>query len=145
MKERDAHFRHILLYYFRKGKKASQAHKKLYAVYKNEALKERQCQNWFAKFRSGDFSLKNAQRSGRPIEVDETHIKAIIDTDRHSTTLEITEKLNVSHTCIQKNENCLAMSRSSIYGSLISLRKLIWRNVLTSAIRFRSATKLIHF
>ena len=102
MEEQDVHFRHILLYYFRKGKNASQAHKKLCAVYGNEALKERQCRNWFVRFRSGDFSLKNAQRSGRPIEVDETHIKAIIDSDRHSTTRDIAEKLNVSHTCIEK-------------------------------------------
>lgn len=102
MEEQDVHFRHILLYYFRKGKNASQAHKKLFAVYGNKALKERQCQNWFAKFRSYDFSLKNLQRSGRPVEVDETHIKAIIDSDRHSTTREIAKKLNVSHTCIQK-------------------------------------------
>ena len=28
-------------------------------VYGDEALKERQCQNWFDKFRSGDFSLKD--------------------------------------------------------------------------------------
>ncbi|EFN84366.1 Histone-lysine N-methyltransferase SETMAR, partial [Harpegnathos saltator] len=63
----------------------------------------RQCQNWFARFRSGDFSLKNAQRSGRPVEVDETRIKAIIDSDRHSTTRDIAEKLNLSHTCIEKN------------------------------------------
>ena len=102
MEEQDVHFRHILLYYFRKGKNASQAHKKLCAVYGNEALKERQCRNWFVRFRSGDFSLKNAQRSGRPIEVDETHIKATIDSDRHSTTRDIAEKLNVSHTCIEK-------------------------------------------
>ncbi|EFN89187.1 Histone-lysine N-methyltransferase SETMAR, partial [Harpegnathos saltator] len=88
---------------FRKGKNASQAHKKLCAVYGNEVLKERQCQNWFGRFHSGDFSLKNAQRSGRPVGVDETHIKAIIDSDRHSTTRDIAEKLNVSHTCIEKN------------------------------------------
>ncbi|EFN89183.1 Histone-lysine N-methyltransferase SETMAR, partial [Harpegnathos saltator] len=88
---------------FRKGKNASQAHKWLCALYGNEALKERQCQNWLARFRSGDFSLKNAQRSGRPVEVDETHIKAIIDSDRHSTTRDIAEKLNLSHTCIEKN------------------------------------------
>lgn len=92
MEKQDAHFRHILLYYFRKGKNASQAHKKLCAVCGNEALKERQCQNWFAKFCSGDISLKNAQRSGRPVEVDETHIKAIIDSDRHSTTRKIAEE-----------------------------------------------------
>ena len=73
MEEQDAHFRHILLYYFRKSKNASQAHKRLCAVYGNEALKERQCQNWFAKFRSGDFLLKNAQRSDCSVEVDEIH------------------------------------------------------------------------
>ena len=56
---------------------ASQKYKKLRAG--NEALKDRQCQTWFAKFHSGDFSLKNAQRSGHPVEVNEIHIKATTD------------------------------------------------------------------
>ena len=102
MEEQDARSRRILLYYFRKGMNTSQAHKKSCAVYGNEALKERQYENWFAKFRSANFSLKNAQRSDRPVEVDETRIKAIIDSDRHSTTSEIAEKLNVSRICIKK-------------------------------------------
>ena len=34
--------------------------KQLCTIYWNEALKQRQCQNWFGKFRS-DFSLKNVQ------------------------------------------------------------------------------------
>lgn len=102
MEKQNEHFRHILLFYFRKGRNASQAHKKLCAVYGDEALKERQCQNWFAKFRSGDFSLKDEQRSGRPVEVDDDQIKALIDADRHSTTREIAGKLDVSHTCIEK-------------------------------------------
>lgn len=79
MEKQDVHFPHILLYYFRKGKEKSQAQKKLCAVYGDEGLKERHCRNWFEKFRSGDFKLKNAKRSGCPVEVDETHIKAIID------------------------------------------------------------------
>ena len=54
----DRHFRHILLYYFRKGKNAVQAQKKLYDVYGERSLTERQCQNWFARFRSGDWTLK---------------------------------------------------------------------------------------
>ena len=40
MEEQNAHFRHILLYYFWKGRNTSQAYKKLFAVYGNEALKE---------------------------------------------------------------------------------------------------------
>ena len=103
MENQKEHYRHILLFYFRKGKNASQAHKKLCAVYDDEALKERQCQNWFDKFRSGDFSLKDEKRSGRPVEVDDDLIKAIIDSDRHSTTREIAEKLHVSHTCIENH------------------------------------------
>ena len=47
-------------------------------VYGEEALKDRQCWNWFDKFRSEDFSLKDEQRSSRPIEVDD-QIKAIIE------------------------------------------------------------------
>ena len=61
----DAHFRHILLYYFRKRKSAVQAWKNLYDVYSEKWLTERQCQNWFARFRSGNFDLKDAPRSGR--------------------------------------------------------------------------------
>ena len=79
MENQKEHYRHILLFYFRKEKNASQAHKKLCAVYGDEALKERLCQNWFNKFRSGDFSLKDEKRSDRPVKVDDDLIKAIID------------------------------------------------------------------
>ena len=37
----DCHFRHILLYYIRKGKNAVQARKKLYDVYGEKSLTER--------------------------------------------------------------------------------------------------------
>ena len=56
----DCHFRHILLYYFRKGKNAVQVRQNLYDVYSVKSLTERQCQNWFARFCSGDFHHKDA-------------------------------------------------------------------------------------
>ena len=59
----DGNFRHILLYYFRKGKNAVKAQKKLNDVYSEKSLTERQCQNWFARFHSGDFGLNDAPRS----------------------------------------------------------------------------------
>jgi len=89
------HFRHILLYYFRKGKNAERVAKKLRDVYGDEALKGRQCQNWFRKFRFVNFSLKDEPRSGRPNEVDDDQIKALIELDRHVTEREIGEKLNI--------------------------------------------------
>ena len=64
--------RHIFLFYFRKGNG-------------EEAPKDRQCRNWFDKFRSGDFSLKDEQRSDWPNVIDDDQIKAIIESDRHVT------------------------------------------------------------
>ena len=63
----EGHFRHILLFYFRKGKNAAQAHRKLCGVYDDECLTERQCQNWFVRFRSGNFYVKAEPRYGQPI------------------------------------------------------------------------------
>ena len=79
MECKNEHFRHILLPYFRKRKNVAQAAKKLRDVYYEEDLKDRQCRNWFDKFRSGNFSLKDEQHSGRPNEVDDDQIKAIIE------------------------------------------------------------------
>ena len=77
MECKNEHFRHILLFYFRKGKNAAQAAKKLRDGYGEEALKDRQCRNWFDKVHSGHFSLKDKQRSDGPNEVNDDQIKAI--------------------------------------------------------------------
>ena len=112
----DGHFRHILLYYFRKGKNALQARKKLYGVYGEKPLTERQCQNLFARFRSGDFDLKDAPRSGPPTEVVSDKIKAMIENNRPIKTQEIAEKLNISHACVE-----------SLLKQLVYINKLdIW-------------------
>lgn len=101
MECRNEHFRHILLFYFRRGKKAAEAHKDICEVYGVDCLTERTCQNWFKKFRSGNFSLKDDQRSGRSSGVDDDQMKAIIESDRHITVREIADRLNVSHTTIE--------------------------------------------
>ena len=64
-------------------------------MYGKEALKDRQYRNWFDKFRSDDFSPKDEQRSGRPNEVDDEQIKAIIESDRHLTVGESEEMLKI--------------------------------------------------
>ncbi|XP_069900069.1 uncharacterized protein [Globicephala melas] len=46
----------------RKGKNAAETQKKIYAVYGEGAMTEQ----WFVKFRAGDFLLNDAPLSGRP-------------------------------------------------------------------------------
>ena len=100
---KNKHFRHILLFYFRKGKKATEAHKEICEVYRVNCLTEPTCQNLFKNFRSGDFSLKDDQRSGRPSEVDDDSMKAKIESNRHITVRKIAKQLNVSHTTIENH------------------------------------------
>ncbi|EZA48928.1 Histone-lysine N-methyltransferase SETMAR [Ooceraea biroi] len=64
---------------------------------------QRQCQNWFTKFRSRDFNVKDAPRSGRPIEIDGDEIKALIDSNRRLTTREIAENLNISKASVENH------------------------------------------
>jgi len=93
-------------------------------VYGVNCITECTCQNWFKKFHSGDFSLKDDQRSGRSTEVDD-QIKAIIEEDRHITVREIAERLNVSHTTIENHLKCLGLLKSSILRVSHELKEIL--------------------
>ncbi|GFX06125.1 histone-lysine N-methyltransferase SETMAR [Trichonephila clavipes] len=56
--------------------------KKIADVYGEDVPTVLLCQNWLAKFRSGNFEAEDAPRSGRPVEVDKDKIKALIDANR---------------------------------------------------------------
>ena len=87
------HFRHIMLYYFKKGKNATETHKKICAVYGEGAVTDRTCQKWFSKFRAGGFSLDDAPRSGRPVEVDSDQIETGTENSQRCTTWETADML----------------------------------------------------
>jgi len=84
-----------MLFYFRKGKNVTQTRKK-YAMYGEDAVNERVCQNWFAKFRAGDMTCEDRKRSGRLLMVDGDQIKNLIESNPHYTTWEIAEIIDIS-------------------------------------------------
>ena len=82
MESDKQHFQHILRFYYRKGKNAVQVRKKLTDVCGKGVLTVSQCQNWFAKFRSRNFNVDEAPRSGRPFEADKNALKALVAANR---------------------------------------------------------------
>lgn len=109
MEGKNVYFRCISLFYFRKGKNASQTHKKICAVYGENAVSESVCRKWFQKFRCGDFDLQDAPRFGRPVTTDPDQIKALIDSDRHLTTTQIGHNLNIDHSTVSRHLRKLGM------------------------------------
>ncbi|GFU97202.1 histone-lysine N-methyltransferase SETMAR [Trichonephila clavipes] len=93
-----------------KGKNAVQARKKLTDVYGEGVLTVRQCQNWFAKFRSANFDVEVVPRSGRPVEADKDAIKALVDANRRITTREIGLRLNLSNSTVYDHLKGLELS-----------------------------------
>ena len=96
MEENMQHFLHIMIYYFKKGKNATEMQKKICAVYVENAVTDKKCQKWFAKFCAGDFSLDVAPQSGRPVKVDSDQIGTLIENNQRYTMWEIAVLLKVS-------------------------------------------------
>ena len=64
-------------------------------------MTDRTCQKWFAKFRAGDFSLDDAPRLGRPVEVDSDQIETLIENNQRFTTREIADIPKVSKSSVE--------------------------------------------
>ncbi|KAL6254751.1 hypothetical protein P5V15_014077 [Pogonomyrmex californicus] len=60
------HLRHALLFLFNQKKKAVESHRLLVETYGEHAPSIRTCETWFRQFKSGDFNVKDSERSGRP-------------------------------------------------------------------------------
>ena len=89
------HFQHIMLYYFKKGKNATETQKQIWVVCGEGAVTDQTCQKWFVKFHAGDLSLDRAPWSGRPVEVDGDQMETLIENKQRYTMWEIDNILKI--------------------------------------------------
>ena len=95
------HIRHCMLYEFHlKKKNAVQATQSICSAYGDSVLDVQTCQNWFARFRSGNFDLIDKDRSGRPAEADDEKLEEILEEDPIKSTRELAIELAVSQTTV---------------------------------------------
>ena len=68
---------------------AAETARKINQAFGNDSVNERTIQGWFAKFRSGDFSLEDEPRSGRPIVIQDEDLRILVETEtRHKRCVE---------------------------------------------------------
>jgi len=103
MEENKVHFRHLMLFFYRKGKNATQVANKICAVYGEGAAAKRTVRKWFAKFKAGDFNLENQELPDGPSTTDEDQIKTLIENNPRYMTRELAEMLNMSKSIIYEH------------------------------------------
>ena len=106
-----------MLFYFHSGKRAADAFHDICKTCGVNALSQSTCGNWFAKFRSGNFSLQDEQRSGRPVGVDDDQLMALIEANRHVTVRELAEKTNASIGIVHEHVKKLGLKKARCLGA----------------------------
>ena len=71
--------RACMLYEFRRGSKATVAAKNICEAFGKQAVSERVCQQWFSRFKNGDFDFNDKGRTGRPKQTEDDAIHALLD------------------------------------------------------------------
>ncbi|KJH42570.1 hypothetical protein DICVIV_11443 [Dictyocaulus viviparus] len=92
--------RAIFLFEFKMGRKAAETTRNINNAFGPGTANERTVQWWFKKFRKGDESLEDEERSGRPRGVDIDQLRAIIEAHPYKTTRDVADELNVDHSTI---------------------------------------------
>ena len=60
---------------------AAEAHRELQKVYRDAAVSETMCRDWFRRFKDVDFDVDDHPREGRPISFEGAELEALLDKD----------------------------------------------------------------
>jgi len=147
--------RYILQYHYDKGKNTAQACEKICAIYDEDTLSKSAARKWFARFRAGNFDVKDEPRSGRSITEKSDEIMIKVEHDKHVSTVEIARELSIDHKTVlnylheagQKEARCFLhelsvrnmMDRINICDTLLKrneiepfLKRIFLKRMITS-------------
>lgn len=89
-------FRTILLHEFRLGHKVTETVENVNKAWGDGTAAKRTVQRWFQKFRNGNESLEDKEKTGRPSDVDDDLLKQIVQEDPRQSVSDIALKMHVS-------------------------------------------------
>ena len=95
--------RTIFLFQFKLGRKAAETARDINDAFGPGTTNKRMAQWWFEKFRSGDEGLEDDEGRGRPSEIDNDQLRALIEADPRKTTREVAEELNVAQSTVVRH------------------------------------------
>ena len=91
---------HIILWDFKNNKNITEIVKNISCVYCQGVITDRQVQNWFSKFCSGDMSLWDEHRPGCSSDRHHNSLRELVECNPHKSTWELALDLNTSQSAI---------------------------------------------
>lgn len=93
--------RSVLLHEFRLGSTPTETKRKVDVTFAPKGISLSSVEKWFSKFRSGDTSIEDAPRSGRPSTLDDLLLAKAIEEDPKLTTADLAVMFNCSDETIR--------------------------------------------
>ena len=101
--------RKVLIFCFHLKKTATETHRMLSSTYGKAALSERTCREWFQRFKSGDFDIKDRHGGGKENIFEDSEMEALLTEDSCQTQKETAESLAVIQQSISKCLKAMGM------------------------------------
>ena len=88
--------RTALIFCYHLKKTAAELHRMLVEAHGEHALGKSQCFEWFKKFRSGNFDVRNEERGRPPKKFQDNELQVLLDEDDAQTQQQLADQLNVT-------------------------------------------------
>ncbi|XP_046837223.1 histone-lysine N-methyltransferase SETMAR-like [Vespa crabro] len=105
MDSQKNHLRHVMLHCFEKGSNVKNTADEICTIYGRGTTTIRNVHNWFTKFRSGNFYLKDENRRGRPATTDTDLIKSMLSENPRYGVREIVNTTKIPRTMVHNQQH----------------------------------------
>lgn len=104
-------WRGSLITFFHLKKNAAESYRLLVEAYGEHAPSQDTCERWFARFRSGDFDVKDKERPGQPKKFKDEELQALLDENSCLTQKELALELGVERRTIGYRLHAMGLIR----------------------------------
>ncbi|PIO70604.1 hypothetical protein TELCIR_07536 [Teladorsagia circumcincta] len=96
--------RHVTHFFYQSGSNMMTTETKMRDVYEDHAPSYRIIVRWYKRFKVGDYTLKDEERSGRSSELNLSELRRVVETDPFQSTREMANTLGVHSSTIESGQ-----------------------------------------
>ena len=92
--------RYSMIYEIRVGLKAAESYRRLCQAFGQDVVSQQTVNNWFKRFKSGNYKIEDETRSGRPSELDDQALQQLVQSNSRQATHEMAATFSCNHSIV---------------------------------------------